>query len=173
MSTSHGTSEEEEEIAPDNQMIQALINMKNLILIRMRSNANNLFTFAKATPLVNLRSKKDPLPVSDATRSDFNMRDRMLQELEDTGKQFKVKFDIFSNKFIKDIAKNGSRLLHLTSDIPDPNKLNCEGRFGICNEFPIKSLEKTIKGIAPFGLPVDVVGLGLPNSVKIGRVFMN
>ena len=86
MSTSHGTSEEEEEIAPDNQMIQALINMKNLILIRMRSNANNLFTFAKATPLVNLRSKKDPLPVSDATRSDFNMRDRMLQELEDTGK---------------------------------------------------------------------------------------
>ena len=117
----------------------------------MRLNANNLFTFAKATPLVNM-TKKGAIAVSDATRSDFDMRWRILNELEDTGKEYKVKFDILSHKLLKDIAKNGSRLLHITSDISDSNKLCVEGRYGINNELPVKRLESTLKQISPFGL---------------------
>ena len=141
----------------DNSMIQALINLKNFILQKLRLNANNLFTFAKATPLVNLSSSKNgrekiATPVSDATRSNFDMRSRMQTNLSDTGKQFKVKFDILSNKLLKDIAKNGSRVLHITSDIEGGNELCLEGRYGICNKLPLKRLETMLKQISPFGL---------------------
>ena len=116
-----------------------------------------MFTFAKATPLVNLSSNKNgrekiATPVSDATRSNFDMRSRMQTNLSDTGKQFKVKFDILSNKLLKDIAKNGSRVLHITSDIEGGNELCLEGRYGICNKLPLKRLETMLKQISPFGL---------------------
>ena len=102
-----------------------------------------MLTFAKATPLVFIQKKK-PVPVSDETRSDFNMRMKMMNALESTGKQFKVKFDILSQKLLKDVAKNGSRLLHITSDIGDENKLCFEGRYGIANEIPFKRLDQTL-----------------------------
>ena len=38
----------------DDKLTPTLINMKNLILHKMRLNANNLLTFAKATPLVHI-----------------------------------------------------------------------------------------------------------------------
>ena len=109
-------SEMKEEMPHDNQMIQTLIQMKNLVLQKRSVNANILFAFATATPLVNL-TKNGATPVSDATRSDFDMRSRMISELQETGKEYKVKFDILTMKLLKDIAKNGSRLLHITSDI--------------------------------------------------------
>lgn len=101
------------------------------------------------------------------------MRGRIESALDDTDKQFKVKFDILTNKLLKDIAKNGSRLLHITSDIDHSDKLCVEGRYGICNEIPLKRLEATFKQISPFGLQVDVVGIALPRSVKVGKVFKN
>lgn len=107
--------------------------MQNLVLQKMRLNANNLFTFAKATPLVNLTRAKGPESVSDATRSDFDMRNKMVNKLQETGKEFKVKFDILTIKLLKDIANYGSRLLHITSDIAESNHLCLEGRHGICN----------------------------------------
>ena len=101
------------------------------------------------------------------------MRAKMLTNLNDTGRQFKVKFDILSNKLIKDIAKNGSRVLHITSDIEGSNELCLEGRFGICNKLPLKRLESTFKQIALYGLQIDVAGIALPHSVNLGRVFKN
>ena len=97
-------------------------------------------TFAKATPLVYL-NKEGPQSVSDATRSNYNLRLKMKQALELTDKQFKVKFDILSNRFIKEICRHGSRLLHITSDIGDKNTLCVEGSYGICNELPMKRLD--------------------------------
>ena len=151
-------------------MIQTLIQMKNLVLQKLRINANNLFTFAKATPLVNL-TKSGPVPVSDATRSDFDMRTKIKNKLIKTGKEFKVKFDILSMRLLKDIARHGSRLLHITSDIAESNSLCIEGSYGICNQYPLKNLEKTLRQIQPFGLQVDVIGIALPKSVKLGQVF--
>ena len=85
------------------------------------------------------------MAVSDETRSDFNMRMKMMDNLEATGKQFKVKFDILSKRFLKEVAKNGTRLLHLTSDIGDENKLIVEGRYGIANDLPNKRLDQLIR----------------------------
>ena len=137
-----GVSEEEE--SSDNKLMPALISMKNLILHKMRLNANNLLTFAKATPLVHL-TQKEVFPVSDATRSDFNMRKIMCDILEGCGKQFKIKYDILSNRFLNDIAKEGSRLLHITSDIYEPDKLWVEGSYGIGNEIPMKKLDQQLR----------------------------
>ena len=104
-------------------------------------------------------------------RSDFEMKPRVLHALTETKREFKVKFDILTNKFLKDIAKHGSRLLHITSDIAKEGKLCIEGRYGICNEIPLKKLESTFKQISPFGLQVDVVSIALPRSVDVGKVF--
>ena len=76
----------------------------------------------------------------------------MIDALEDTRKQFKVKFDILTNRFLKEIAKNGTRLLHITSDIFKENELCSEGMYGICNELPLKKLHNSLKQIAPYGL---------------------
>ena len=51
----------------------------------------------------------------------------MCDLLEERGKQFKVKFDILTNRFLNDIASEGSRLVHITSDIYEPDKLWVEG----------------------------------------------
>ena len=115
--------------------------------------------------------KTGPTPVSDATRSDFHLRQVMIDRLEDTGKQFKVKFDILSLKFLKDIARNGSRLLHITSDIESENTICLEGRHGIANDYPLKTLENKIRLISRDGLLVDVIGIGIPNSVNVGKMF--
>ena len=76
----------------------------------------------------------------------------MCDLLEERGKQFKVKFDILSNRFLNDIASEGSRLLHVTSDIYEPDKLWVEGSHGIANEIHLKKLEQQFKHLAPYGL---------------------
>ena len=58
----------------------------------------------------------------------------MVEHLEKTGKQFKVKFDILNKRMLTEIAKEGSRVVHLTSDIFDKDKLWVEGSYGIANE---------------------------------------
>ena len=73
--------------------------------------------------------------------------------------------------FLKDVAKNGARLLHITSDIESEDKLVLEGRYGIANEFPLKTLEKKLKQVSRDGLFVDVIGIALPRSVNVGKVF--
>lgn len=54
-------------------------------MIKFRLNVNNLLTFAKATPLVD-KNSTGIFPISDATRSDFDMKTRMINALEDTKK---------------------------------------------------------------------------------------
>ena len=152
-------------------MIQTLIQMQNQVLHKMQINANNLFTFAKATPLVNKITEKEVESVSDATRYQFDMRSKIVDKLFRTGKEFKVKFDILTMKLLKDIANHGSRLLHITSDIAESNHICLEGRFGICNQMPLRSIESTLKQISKVGLQVDVIGIAIPDSVKVGKVF--
>ena len=91
-----------------------------------------MLTLAKATPLVNL-THLGAVPVTNTTRTDVYIPKKILNELESTGKEFKVKFDILTLKLLKDIAKNGSRILHLTSDVYNSKELCIEGRDGICS----------------------------------------
>ena len=51
-----------------------LIDLRDQVLHKMRLNANNLFTFAKANPLVHLTKTGTTVPVRDAARCDFNIR---------------------------------------------------------------------------------------------------
>lgn len=103
--------------------------------------------------------------------SNFDMRSRMFANLSETKKHFKIKVDILSNKLIREISKNGSRVLHITSDIEGNNELCLEGRYGICKKLPLKHLESMLKKLSPFGLQIDVVGIALPHSVNLGQVF--
>ena len=70
------------------------------------------------------------------------MRKYIVDCLEKTGKQFKVKFDILNERLLTEIAKEGSRLVHLTSNIFEKDKLWIEGSHGIANEKPTKNLNK-------------------------------
>ena len=66
----------------DNSLIQTLYGMKNDIVHKLRMQTNNLFTFAKATPLVHFSKKtKEAKPVSDATRSNFDLRSKITTKL--------------------------------------------------------------------------------------------
>lgn len=121
-------------------MIQTLINMKNFLLQKMRFNANNLLIFAKATPIVYV-TKSGVAPVCTNKHSEFQWRRRIMGELHDTGKEYKVKFDILSMKFLKDIARYGSKLLHISSDIYNSHELCIEGRNGICKSYPMQHIE--------------------------------
>ena len=79
LSLSEKTNTTDEEIPPDNKMIQSLINMKNLILQKMRMSSNNLLTFARAHPMVYLSKKEGVKPCNNDTKScDFNMKGHVL-----------------------------------------------------------------------------------------------
>ena len=80
--------------------------------------------------------------MSEATRSNFDLRHKITVKLAETRKQFKVKFDILTNKFLKDVAKNGSRLLHLTSDVEQSQSLCVEGLHGINCQLPFKTIDR-------------------------------
>ena len=60
----------------------------------------------------------------------------------------------------------------MTSDIEEAGKLCIEGVYGICDIIPLKILERQFKDLSPAGLHIDVVGLALPHSVGLGKVFL-
>ena len=107
----------------------------------MRMNYFDLFSFAKATPLVQIKNGQ-PVAVSDETHFDFNMKRIMTDLVNAENKQLKVKFDILNESFLENIACNGSRLLHITSDIWnwDKDKLWIEGQNGIGDDVDLVRL---------------------------------
>ena len=119
-----------------------------MILHKMRLNANNLFTFAKAFPLVH-KKRNEVVPVDETKRCDFNMRPILKERLGAVGKQFKTKFEILTPKFLKEVAKEGTRVLHLSSELYEHNKLWIEGKYGIAEEINIRQLEQMLEKIAP------------------------
>ena len=59
--------------AQDSHILQTVIELSNTILHKMRLNYNNLFTFAKARPLVHVK-RSEIVPVDESTSVDFNVR---------------------------------------------------------------------------------------------------
>lgn len=99
------------------------------------------------------------------------MRPIIQERLGAVKKQFKTKFDILTPKFLAEVAKEGTRLLHITADLYERDKLWVEGTNGVAEEIPLRHLEQMLSKIAPYGLPIDVVDIAMPNSINIGRVF--
>lgn len=95
----------------------------------------------------------------------------MIDTLNNIGKEFKLKFDILTPKFLTEVAKEGSRLLSITSDFFEPDQLCIEGVHGVSEKIPLQELQDMLEQIAPSGLPIDVIDIALPQSVKIGQVF--
>ena len=75
----------------------------------------------------------------------------------------KVKFDVLNRKLLEYVGEYGCRVLHLSSDIFEHDKLCIEGDFGICKglthaEFRDIFADKRF----PKNLPVDLVVLAIP-----------
>ena len=96
-----------------------------------RTTSNNLFTFAKAWPLVAKTSYGPPESV-EITRSIFDMQNKIHSIFDETNKEIQVNFDILDRKLLQRVAKYGTRVLHLTSDKHKPDKLYIEGENGMC-----------------------------------------
>ena len=131
--------------------------LKNKILIKIRNNFNNLFTFAKATPIV----LPDGTPCSDETRQRIDMRTKVKESFGETQKEIQVKFDILSQKFLQDVVRRGTRLLHITSDYYDSDHLYLEGEAGICEKIRIEELKMLI-GTTSKIKTIEVVSVALP-----------
>ena len=81
--------------------------------------------------------------------------------------------DILTPHFLKQVAKEGTCLLHLTSDIYQPDSIWIEANNSVAEEIPLELLAKYLKHWQPYELPIDVLGLALPKSMAIGKVFSN
>ena len=71
----------------DSELMQTVTNLKNRLLHRIRLNANNVLTFAKASPMVQIVDG-EAVPIATDTRNDFDLRKEVLGKLEATGMQF-------------------------------------------------------------------------------------
>ena len=152
-----------------------IISLKNVILQVMRSTSNNLFTFAKAWPLVTM-SEQGPVSIGEITRSTFDLAGKIHNSFGSTGMELQVNFDLLTESFLKRVAKYGTRLLHVTSDLVSEDHLCVEGQNGVCERIHIDDLynlfESHCEHIDPETkkkkLQIDIVAIAIPESVKIG-----
>lgn len=162
----------------DDNMVENIKTIKNKILNEMRFYSHNLFTFAKAWPLV----EKDPTTgevrsIGEFPTSRFDFAPKIMDEFYDTGLDLQIKFDFLNEDLLKNVIDSGSRVLHLSSDIFEKDCLFIEDRTGICKKIFIQDIERyfsTFKYGAQFKgkrLPVDCVVLAIPDSTEIGKIF--
>ena len=79
------------------------------------------------------------------------------------------------------MAKYGTRLLHVTSDLVSPDHLCVEGQNGVCERIHVDDLydlfETHCENIDPKTrkkkLLIDIVAIAIPDSVKIGQKFID
>ena len=70
----------------DRNLMSECIQVKNAITHKMRSTSNNLFTFAKAFPLVTV-GEQGPQNIGEITRSTFDLASKILNSFDDTEKE--------------------------------------------------------------------------------------
>jgi hypothetical protein len=69
------------------------------------------------------------------TRMGYDLRSKVKGNIAKTEKSINVKFDVLNRKLLESVGQFGCRLLHLSSDIFEPDKLCIEGDYGICDTY--------------------------------------
>ena len=100
----------------------------------MRTFSNNLFTFAKAWPLVERDRNGKIRSIGEFTTSRFELAPKILSAFNETELDLQIKFDFLNEDLLKSVLESGSRVLHLSSDIFDKNCLYIEDRIGLCKK---------------------------------------
>lgn len=152
--------------------------MKNKILHYMRAGSTNLFTFAKAWPIVEKNDMGVIMSLGEFTRTKFELMPKIERNFGDLGKEIQVKYDLLTEEVLRYVAEFGSRVLHLTSDVIGEGCLCIEGEIGMCKRMGVEELReffcKTLKidqnsqKMERSPLPVDVVVLAIPDSTDLG-----
>jgi hypothetical protein len=70
--------------------------------------------------------------VGSFTSNIYDLRQKVKRNVEDLGISINMKFDVLNRSLLQYIGEFGCRLLHLSSDIFEPDKICIEGDFGIC-----------------------------------------
>ena len=65
------------------------------------------------------------------------MQTKIHSLFEEVEKEIQVNFDILDKTLIQRVARDGTRVLHLTSDMRSPDEIFVEGENGMCE--PIKT----------------------------------
>ena len=98
----------------------------------MRTNSKHLIVFAKAFPLVEMRADESTYAVGSFTRTGYDLKSTVKENFAEAEVGVKVKFDVLNRNLLEYVGEYGCRVLHLSSDIFEHDKLCIEGDFGIC-----------------------------------------
>ena len=128
----------------------------------------------KAQPLVYKRTKTDTSPssttaVSDKHRSKFPFVSYVKKRLQKSNVNLQVNFDILTKSALKQTIANGSKMLHITSDVVKEDALVVEREHGICESIKTKQLSDMIENIGVNR--IELISVAIPKSVSIGEVF--
>jgi hypothetical protein len=83
--------------------------------------------------------------VTEFTSTKFDLIPKVLRNFEQSGKEIQVRYEVFNGEVLKYVAEFGSRVLHLTSDVFDPEFLGFEGSIGLCKKMNETELQEFIK----------------------------
>lgn len=93
----------------------------------------------------------------------------MKERLGESTRSTQVKFDILTVKTFEETIQNGTKLLHINYDlqIHDETELYYENNYGERERRTMKEYGKMLVS-AEASKRIEVVGLAIPQSVKIG-----
>ena len=101
----------------DIQNMAICTNVLNEIFDDIRLNASNVFIFAKAFPLVELKEDGKPSMVGTLTRHINEFRNNLKRNFTELDKVINVRFDTLTLDVLEYVRDHGCRVLHLSSDV--------------------------------------------------------
>jgi hypothetical protein len=127
----------------DRQSLLNYTSILNDILHKIHIKACNVFIFAKAFPLVEVK-ENNILIAGSLTRHVNSFRNRVLEGFREQKKEVNVKFDSLTKEVLDFIKNFGCRVLHLSSDVFKSDHLCIEGRNGTIEYVHIDELKKLL-----------------------------
>ena len=109
----------------------------------------------------------------------------MLKTAKDSGQEVNVRCDFLNRSLLSHIKSDGCKMLHLSSEVFEAERLCIEGTNGVVEYLTLDELYNLLKPpqqeISHFNpsnkvqedLKVELVVLALPLSNKIAEVFLN
>lgn len=108
-------------------------------------------------------------PVSDKFRSNYQFVKEIKSNLRSAKENLQVKFDVLTKNALRETLDQGSKLLHLTSDVVLDGRIALEGDLGEVKEFNTRKFGNLMYNLSD---RIDLVGIAIPNSRHIGEVFL-
>ena len=109
--------------------------------------------------------------VGTFTRYPNNFRRRIHNELKKQKKVVNIKFDNLTRDQLEYVRTYGCRVLHISSDVYNPDYLCIEGKNGEIQYLNFEDI-KTILRPDNGRLNVDVVVVAIPESANIAQAFV-